>query len=350
MAVLHQFLQRCHAAVHKIDRIVIGNAALDMDTAATTISYAYYLTATTNDLHFPVFNIERKDFRLKTEVKYVYTDLQIATDQLIFLDDLPDKNKRFETTLVDCNIYKGPLSNLDVVRIQDHHKPETDIQSLKYASESQIILGLGSASTLILELFKNSEEPTPAECIKMLHASVVVDTTNFNPHVGYLGPRDIKMHEYVKSLESIKPYSFEELHAAKCSLEGFSRGDVLNKDAKYIENGSVIIAVLPCDMSGFKALEAESIRESMDKFLTENGLKQIFAVTVPCKDDCQRLYRDCLIYPKISKEFNDFMTSDEQLAPIELQEENADMTVLRWFNMKPTRKYILPKLVEFYSK
>merc|ERR1711976_1142843 len=108
---LKTFLQKCRQNIKNVNKIVVGNEALDMDTAAMTISYSYLLSEIKNELHLPILNIKSDLYHLKTEVKYVLTKCGIQKTDLIFLNDL-NADGCFETTLVDCNVYKGELSNL----------------------------------------------------------------------------------------------------------------------------------------------------------------------------------------------------------------------------------------------
>ena len=66
---LKTFLQKCRQNIKNVNKIVVGNEALDMDTAAMTISYSYLLSEIKNELHLPVLNIKSDLYHLKTEVK-----------------------------------------------------------------------------------------------------------------------------------------------------------------------------------------------------------------------------------------------------------------------------------------
>jgi len=349
MKTLHQFLTLCRQNLNKTNRIVVGNEALDMDTAAMTLSHAFYLTETKNQIHLPVFNIPSNLYHLKTEVVYALDKCGIQKSDLVFLDDL-QQNTTFETTLVDCNVYKGKLAEcLDIVRIIDHHKPEVKCEDLKFPKESIIWLGIGSGSSLTLQSLKDSQI-TEEKCLRLLAAAVILDTTNFSKTIGKLHEKDLEMYEFAKANIAEKDLlSFEELSEAKFSVKGFSREEVLLKDAKYIMNDSIIIAALACSSADFENLENDDINSSLDKFMDKNGVKQVFAISKILKDENAENIRELVVYPKATEEFQSFFLADEIVKP-KLISAGPDFTLFRWWNMKPTRKYILPKLTEFYAK
>ena len=348
---LRSFLQKCRKNIKSTNKIVIGNEALDMDTAAMTLSYAYILSETKNTLHLPVFNLKSDLYHLKTEVEFVLKLCGIEKADLIFLNDLDsDFTGNYETTLVDCNIYKGGLTNLEIVRVQDHHKVEIDVSFLKFSDESEIDL-VGSGSSLVTEHFKKVDIQEKS-CLKMLASAIILDTTNFSNTVGRLHQRDIDAFEFIKS-KTDQISTFEALSEAKFSVKGFSREDCLLKDAKYIVRNTVIIAALACSSEKFVNLESEShFKNSMDSFMKKFKLTKIFAISKIMKDEHGENVRELLVYPRASAEFCTFFLGDEVVKPKMKNGDNSDeteFTVFQWWNMKPTRKYILPKLEEFYE-
>ena len=203
---------------NKILNLVIGNEACDLDTAVCTITYAYYLSKVRNIEALPVFNLESKNFKLKTESKFLFEKIGLEKDDLIFVDDFKTKTLEgdhinpLSLYLVDCNVYSGGLkkqnkSIVSITNIIDHHKNQSTfstieelLASLPDKENSEISFGLGSCSTIICEMFlKNSDifssgaedensedENSFNQILKLLYSAVELDTTNFNPNVGLL--------------------------------------------------------------------------------------------------------------------------------------------------------------------
>ena len=87
-------------------------------------------------MHFPVLNILRNEFRLRTEVVDVFRKHNISEPDLIFLDQIPlddlTRSKQLKLTLVDHNL---PLYNMildeAVVTVIDHHQNARHDSGLK---------------------------------------------------------------------------------------------------------------------------------------------------------------------------------------------------------------------------
>lgn len=80
--------------------IVIGNEASDMDSIVSSIVYAFYKNSTEGNnenvsrkqiksyhqVYVPVINIPREDFALRTETTWIFSQLQIPSQSLIFYE------------------------------------------------------------------------------------------------------------------------------------------------------------------------------------------------------------------------------------------------------------------------
>ena len=198
---------------NKIYTVVIGNEACDIDTAACTLAYSYFLKQVRKIDNLPVFNLRRQHFKLKTETVFLLKKVGLESQDLLFADDLLEKARGnpLRAYLVDCNAYAGPLTAADntctgkmtVVGALDHHKLqdpnfenlEALVASLEDSQNSEVKVGLGSCSTIIFERFAENRKlfagendlPTFEEIAKLLYSAVTVDTTNFSENVGVLG-------------------------------------------------------------------------------------------------------------------------------------------------------------------
>ena len=64
--------------------IVVGNEAADLDSMASAVLYAYYLNLKDESVNsFPLINIPKADFKLRTEAVYLFEDAGVNIEELI---------------------------------------------------------------------------------------------------------------------------------------------------------------------------------------------------------------------------------------------------------------------------
>ena len=178
--------------------IIIGNEASDLDSMVSSVAYAYmkHLSITTEEerernAYLPVFNIPRKQFRLRPEAPFVFEQSQLKEEDLLFLDDvdlvalssrcspfIPEEKKENEErekerekdkeserekadstslslgiTLVDHNSLATSQQYLSpfIESIIDHHKDEGLFHN-ECKNGIRIVETMGSCATLISEL------------------------------------------------------------------------------------------------------------------------------------------------------------------------------------------------------
>ena len=77
-----------------------------------------------------MLNIPKEDYRLRTEVTYAFSKLNITEDMLVFRDslDLMELNEagKLALTLVDHNVLRGEEYVMEsaVTEVIDHHQRE----------------------------------------------------------------------------------------------------------------------------------------------------------------------------------------------------------------------------------
>ena len=224
-------------------RAVLGNEAADLDSMASSVAYAWLLGQGNGEaIDVPVMNIPRGDFQLRTEAVWLFDEAGIRVENLIFLDEIDldraHAQGRLRLVLVDHNRLSerrqawAPI----VEEILDHHEDEG-----LYPEARKIIAPVGSAATLVAErlLQPGSQQPDPAVSLLLL-GTILLDTVNLDPEAKRVTPRDERAAEGLLQLTGADRKSlFERLQAEKFNVSALSTRDILRKDYKEYQLGSV---------------------------------------------------------------------------------------------------------------
>jgi len=192
-----------NASIH----IVLGNEAADLDSMVCAIAVSLLRStesdASSKDLYVPVVNIPAQDFVLRGECVYLFGLLGIdVTAHLVFWDQfdfasLAKENNRLRLVLVDHNHLSAAQEQIfskSVVEIIDHHVDEK--LYLETTQERRNIELIGSCSSLVTEEIIKSDrrrEILTQDVAKLLAATILVDTVNFNPEAKKGTPKDRKL-------------------------------------------------------------------------------------------------------------------------------------------------------------
>lgn len=228
-----------------IDYLVVGAEAADLDSMASSIAYAYFLSAMENDrVIVPLMPIVRADFKLRTEAVYVFDRAGIDLTNLIFLDDID-----FETlvkragglVLVDHNQLPDPLSHLEnkVAIILDHHRD----QGQYLHAVMRAIEPVGSTATLVgEELIAHCPNIVDRHLALLLWGTILLDTVNLDHGAGRVTPRDEQTASVLMGFCPIDQNQTEYFHgiqAAKFNTSPLSTFDLLRKDYKEFKSGRI---------------------------------------------------------------------------------------------------------------
>ncbi|ANZ77721.1 BA75_05163T0 [Komagataella pastoris] len=223
--------------------LVCGNQSADLDSIASSISYAYLHYQKyrfTKGLVIPLLNIPEKDLALRKDAEFVLTQNGIKGSQLWFTDDL-SKFDQFKLIMVDHNIPQGEVAKCNpthVVGIIDHHQDEQ-----KYLnSDPRVIEECGSCSSLVFNYWYDLIGDDVKECATLLASAIMIDTNNFTQRVK---SHDEKALKIIKTLGlynvSAFTTNFERIQESKLDLEGLSMNDILRKDYKqFVFNGNTV--------------------------------------------------------------------------------------------------------------
>jgi len=224
--------------------IVMGNEAADLDSMASAVSYAWYLhLLDPSGNPYPLINIPRADFKLRTEAVYLFNEAGISSDLLLFSDDVnleklyADGN--LNLILVDHNkLASGQEGMIDsIIAILDHHADEKSYPSGIPAT----IKPVGSAATIVSEaFFENKREVINESLGTLLLGTILLDTVNLDPGAGRVTDDDLRAAgEIIKITNLDSDGLFEKLQFEKFNVSSLGSYDLLRKDYKEWQLGSV---------------------------------------------------------------------------------------------------------------
>ncbi|KAF8468806.1 hypothetical protein BDZ91DRAFT_655669 [Kalaharituber pfeilii] len=272
---LSQFLQhsrqllKVSVEASKPVHLVTGNEAADLDSFVSSVLYAYLAsdTAATSPQLIPVLPIPRADLSLRPEFLHLLKELQLSSNHLLYLEDLPPREGhsdagKNEVTLVDHNVLQERIfaPERTIVRaIIDHHKDE----GYHLDAKLRIIKTAGSCASLVTGWGKG-EWPSGddgRDIAKLALAPILVDTANITQRVtehdsaavkflerklreigdeaavevadaGSTGASDPSFFTSSEIAAWDSSAFFTALNEAKMSLDGLSLKDILRKDYK----------------------------------------------------------------------------------------------------------------------
>ncbi len=250
---VNQFLSttRCHIKKHGIDTLVFGNEATDLDSVVSAIGLAWALTLDAPHCSaLPLIPIERPDFRLKTESRWVLAQVGIDEDRLCFLDDAVRSDSTLdqfmtgikELALVDHNQLSVKFSTYKnkVRLIVDHHED----QGL-YPKARRRIARVGSCATLIGEiLIHRKDTPVPVDLATLLLGAILIDTVNLDPMAGRATPRDRNVAGVLISLTGMdRDKYYQGICRAKSDIADLDTVDLLRRDEKTFQFGNLLCSI-----------------------------------------------------------------------------------------------------------
>ncbi|KAK7072300.1 hypothetical protein SK128_024660 [Halocaridina rubra] len=261
----------CPKSLH----IVMGNEACDLDSAVSSLVYAFLLhSLKVNDQIniVPILNIPRDDYELKTEVTYWLNQHSISSDHLVFRDILDSAvtcSGSVALTLVDHNVLSVQYRHLEpnVISILDHHQLERpNPQSVK---DGMVIEMVGSCCTLVAEAMLNKYpsllDDTTAS---LLYGTIVLDTVNLNEAAKRVTEKDVEMcrqlEKHLNSPVTCSTDIFQKLTTAKSNTAHLTSDQLLRKDVKIAEN-KIRVGVASIPMLAKEFLERPDVLEDMQQ-------------------------------------------------------------------------------------
>lgn len=337
----------------EIVHFVMGNESADLDSIASSISYAYFLNQEEEEgFYIPLINIHREEIALRRDVLYLFKLVGISVDDLLFLDDnIPlDKlfeQKRLRFNLVDHNVLRPRQKQYSeaVERVVDHHFDE-NINYPLVKNENKLIVSVGSNATLIAEkLFSGKTSPGVAT---FLLAPILIDTANLKS-IERTTERDSNV---AKKLEifasSFLPHDFyQNLLAAKNDVSNLSPTMILSKDFKEYSDGDILYGISSIASSvQWNLDDLETVGEHIQKYALDRKLTYLMLL-MSSSDPLAK--RKVLVFsPSIDhlKAFDEYVRTDEVLKDILIPEIFSEkFRVCFYKTTKPiARKQLQPLL------
>ncbi|CAD2221182.1 exopolyphosphatase [Angomonas deanei] len=268
----------------------MGNEGGDMDSVIGSI-YLAYLFDNKKSLGIsnpvPLLNFPVEDVPLRNDVAKLLQELNIDHTKIgsavqsgrgIFCNlrqlepyvILYDHNK--------LNSSQEYLRNC-VVGVVDHHFDEKLYKPT--GQKINVNRTVGSACTLVVELFKREEVPIP--CPQLLMAPIVLDTVNFDESQKKVTPADIAAFKYLNdAAESPVDATslFTKLSTWKNDIMSLTVEQNLKRDYKHFDFAlpygklSTGISSVPCARSQFEEnYSLQKVYDSCARFLTKNELE-----------------------------------------------------------------------------
>ncbi|KAJ7291136.1 exopolyphosphatase [Mycena rebaudengoi] len=221
--------------------VAMGNEAGDLDTLASSITYAWMQSEVRKQQTIPLIQIERDDLGLRAENLYALTLAGITSpaEQLLTTTDTqgvrPFPSHTF--ALVDHNRLGEPFSDgnedVRVVAVVDHHEDENLYTD---SADPRLIAPAGSCSSHVANLYPRDAD-IPKPLATLLLCAILVDTGGLRAGgkalqvdfdaAAYLIPRSTLA-------ESIAPATrlSDELAAKKSDVSHLGAWDLLRRDYK----------------------------------------------------------------------------------------------------------------------
>ena len=333
--------------------LVIGNEAADLDSMVCAVSYALAVSfereqerGKKNDdgpsvAVVPIISVPREDFALRTDAVWLFSQLGVDLDALVFADDLDPlaldaAGRLSELVLVDHNVPATPFQSLvpKVTRVVDHHEDES-----KYPPEAVVeIAPVGSCATLVTEAIaaaaaaaeaergdkeddeiemnddekgrgneKDKEEKAVASAppsssvssllqilapgspvAKLLTGAVLLDTQNLDPNATRATPRDAAAIKILAPAAGLRDdveieAFYQTLKRERFDQKGLSPRDLLRRDYKQWDMGGWQVGVSSYQVPLASMGPEAEVTAACDVFSTQRGLDLL--VLMPSFDD-----------------------------------------------------------------
>eukprot|EP00833_Pecoramyces_ruminatium_P002623 jgi/Orpsp1_1/1176655/evm.model.c7180000058459.2 len=256
---------------NKTTTLVLGNETADLDSMISALFYSYLASITSKDKnrqYIPLINLNREDFKLKTDCIYPIVNYfnsqykgkevnyETCSQELVFRDDITpsvlNSLHSLQIVLVDhnrlCYDFEQLLSQKDyaIESIIDHHIDENKYQPIHL----KIINMVGSTVSLITQLYQQESEKNQAlfqdkmdtAMAKLFLAPILIDSVNLNREYNRTTDIDENSAEYLKTIILKEEKDFDTntyyrvLKENKHRIADLSIYDLMRKDFKKYFN------------------------------------------------------------------------------------------------------------------
>ncbi|XP_049586146.1 exopolyphosphatase PRUNE1 isoform X1 [Syngnathus scovelli] len=293
---MDDFLSACHATVQASAglpsgcpfHVVLGNEACDLDSMASSLAYAYFLSKTCGieeALVVPLLNIQREELPLRSDNVFLLRQIGLSPDLLLFRDQLDlvalRRSDRLRLTLVDHNVLPSSDASLEgaVVEVIDHHMLEQEPSPSCPATVETV----GSCATLVTErLLQKAPHILDQQLAQLLYATILADCVNMAPAAGKVTAKDSLIATALEArFPSLPPRAalFQALHNAKFDVSGLNTEQMLMKDMKMLKGSlSMAISVLYLPIEVF--LQRAELEEELSGFCRKLALDVLVLMSI----------------------------------------------------------------------
>ncbi|XP_078042522.1 exopolyphosphatase PRUNE1-like [Augochlora pura] len=244
-----------HLSQYRRICVVLGNSTCDLDSAVCALVQGLYeyldikLGLGTGQVVIPLMNIPRKEYRVKTEVKYFFERYHISPDLLTFRDEIDLKELKnnkaitLNVVLVDCHT----LSEADdflkdsVIKVIDHRPRDP---TWPWPNRDVYIETVGSCATLVAKNFLDKYlQFVNTHIATLLRGPILIDTCNMSKEAKRATPTDIQILEQLECIaHSIRDRDTEyhDLIEAKNDVSELTVDDLLIRDVKVVAGVPVV--------------------------------------------------------------------------------------------------------------
>jgi len=336
--------------------IVIGNEAADLDSMASSVAYAYYLSLSGVNA-IPVMNIPRNDFALRTEAVYLFGESSISSETLLFLDDVDfdeiSDAGNLAMVLVDHNVPGSGLASYEksVKEILDHHVDEK-----KYSAETVVdIRPVGSAATIVAERFiLNNENEIDSNVGKLLLGTILLDTVNLDKEAGRVTDDDTKIANKLIALTNLdQQILFDKLQFEKFNVSSLGSYDLLRKDYKEWQLGDV-----KCGIGSVLMPAQDWIKKDPDllsvfqDYAKDRSLDVLLVMNAYTDPDFVRNLGVFIPGSDLRKKTIQFLESSDlglEIMESETSQESKEIAFYYQGNLGISRKKLQPLLKDFFT-
>jgi len=381
---LHQFLIEAKAKLPITGhfRAVIGNEASDADSMITALTVAYlrHHTQEAQTPVVPVIACMRDDLQFRPETIKLLQLCQIELDSLIHVDqiDLPGAHTRgeLELTLTDHNTgslqAKAGMGDA-ITEIIDHHEDaggqlhlQSNLRRIEFGEAKGYAPGhgMGSACTLVAELFLEQAPQLMDATVNTLLAAVILLDTNNCKNEAKVTPRDQAAVEklfHMAGMAESKDDLYLMLQDAKTDpayWSTVSTYDMLRSDFKGFQINTRHFGIASVNGGAgdlvelFKKRGNDEVLAAFARFAEETGGEILLAMCCYPYGGWHDPRRDFIVYsPSIllREAMTDFLKDHQLVRLQEVQCTIPDMKVFRQLNVNSSRKQLQPLVVEFYE-
>ncbi|XP_070778338.1 exopolyphosphatase PRUNE1-like [Enoplosus armatus] len=345
--------------------VVLGSESCDLDSAMSSLAMGYFLSRTSSSLSgsslvLTVLNVPRSLFHLRTEVLLLLKEASVATETLVFRDEVDlarlHGDRKLALTLVDHNVLPSSDSGLEgaVVEVIDHHQLErTDSFSCPVTMET-----VASCTTLVTErILSRAPEILDRQLALLLYGVMVMDSVNLSPRVGKATVKDSQMVRLLQTQFPDLPHRgalHTSLNTSKFDLSGLSTEQILLKDMKMVAEGDARVAVSTVYMSLDSFLRRKNLQQELCDFCHSHRVDAVVAMTISVNDQSDEPVRRLAVYSsslQYRQEISHALLNAQSPALILSPVSNPYKDILAYHqgNTLASRRKLLPVLTHFLS-